>query len=85
MLIFRILPRRESFLKRAQSVCLMAMMTLAGILAFPAALKKPIRSTRNSLPRASTTRPGDVMMNKPVRTPLLSVAIPVRAVAGNLA
>ena len=39
MLIFRILPRRESFLKRAQSVCLMAMMTLAGILAFPAAMK----------------------------------------------
>ena len=40
MLIFRIPTRRESFLKGAQSVCLMAMMTLAGILVFPAALKK---------------------------------------------
>ena len=44
MLIFRIATSRKSFLKGAQkgaqSVCVMAMMILVGILVFPAALKK---------------------------------------------
>ena len=43
MLIFRIPTSRKSFLKGAQkgaqSVCVMAMMILVGILAFPAAMK----------------------------------------------